>query len=483
MHQSTDPASNVFNVYIGYNAGHVIPETGCYGNIGIGHQSMYNNKKGQSNIAMGVNTLYNITTAANCVILGPTAGLNISSATGVMGIGSNSCRDITTGSYNTGIGFSTCRYMKEGPYNIGIGYFAGAGDAGNLTGGSYNISIGTNSGLALADGASNNTFIGPSAGKLVTTGSFNVLIGVNVEPTAPTSSYKLNIGDLIFGDLAVTKRAGINQSAPWAVLHVTGLQSNTTYRAIVRIDDDAGQAEGVGGGILFGYKHTDAGGSTYGPGIRAYKENSTSGNTEAGLRLLTRGVSGLVQAMSISSDGDVTIDGQIRQAIAWDDQQVDIGSVGLGSSAPTWVAYKGGKVLSFSATQDNGINFTSQLTHKYAQGEDIEFHIHLAYPDANVGNSKWTLTYSWANIGVAFPTETSVSKVISSALLTDGHQLGELVATIDGTGKNISSALICSLTREGTDGTDTYASATYLVALDFHVPVNSIGSDQESSKV
>ena len=169
---------------------------------------------------------------------------------------------------------------------------------------------------------------------------------------------------------------------------------------------------------------------------------------------------------------------------AWDDQQVSLGSVGFGSSAPTETAYKGSEVLSFHQSQDNSITFVAQLPHAYKINSDIEFHLHLAYQDANAGNSKWTLTHSWASIGSTFPAETSVSALIASPAETDHHQLADIAATITpaaGQG-GISSVLLCSLTREGTDGTDTYGSGIYLVSLDFHRRGDGFGSRQRAVK-
>ena len=100
---------------------------------------------------------------------------------------------------------------------------------------------------------------------------------------------------------------GIGTTNPVVSLHITGTDFNSTYHGMLRIDDTAAQAEGVGGGILFGYKYTDAGAYTYGPQIRAYKSDSTSGSPYAGLQFRTRASSGVVNAMMIKDSGDVGI--------------------------------------------------------------------------------------------------------------------------------------------------------------------------------
>lgn len=182
----------------------------------------------------------------------------------------------------------------------------------------------------------------------------------------------------------------------------------------------------------------------------------------------------------IEPDGTLVF---IDDAIVWDDLQVVLGTVKLpGVSDPTWTAYKGGYVLAFNKAQDNIITFTAQLRHSYFEGSDIEFHVHTAYPDSNPGDVRWIFTYSWANQYSNFPVEISVTKDIASPADQDHHSFDEIVASIDGTGKEISSILICSLTRKGTDPVDDYDNDVYLAALDFHFQKNMIGSREQLTK-
>ena len=170
-------------------------------------------------------------------------------------------------------------------------------------------------------------------------------------------------------------------------------------------------------------------------------------------------------------------------ATVWEDQQVNIGTVVKGASAPTEIDYKGGKVLAFDKAQLNKIYFTAQLSHKYFEGSDIEFHVHLAYPDAGVGGTRWDLTTSWASIDDTFPAETTARNTIASPGVADYHQLASIDSAVGtSAGKKISSVLICSLLRRGTHADDTYDNDIYLVSLDFHIECNTSGSRQISVK-
>ena len=178
-------------------------------------------------------------------------------------------------------------------------------------------------------------------------------------------------------------------------------------------------------------------------------------------------------------DGTLVFHGD---AAVWDDLQVVMGQIKLpGVSDPAWIPYKGGYVLAFSKAADNIVSFTAQIPHGYKVGSDVEFHLHLAYPDNGAGFTRWNFTHSWASIGGEFPGETTVAAVdITSPEVQDRHQLAELAETIDGAGKGISSVLICSIQRVGT--ADNYDDVVYLVAADFHFEIDTVGSRQEIVK-
>jgi hypothetical protein len=161
---------------------------------------------------------------------------------------------------------------------------------------------------------------------------------------------------------------------------------------------------------------------------------------------------------------------------AWDDISVNLSNVKApAADPPTWTAYKGCEVPAFSAAATNVVYFAVQLPHKYKIATNIEFHFHAAYPNTGAGNSRWQLTYSWANIGAAFATQTTVLATFAAPGVTDNHSLHDF-GVITGTGKGISSVLLCSLSRLGADGADTYASVIYAITADLHVLFDTLGS-------
>ena len=178
----------------------------------------------------------------------------------------------------------------------------------------------------------------------------------------------------------------------------------------------------------------------------------------------------------------------------WDDLRIVPGAFDLpGTSDPALVAYTPGgsgiatKLYEF---QDGDIAcFTVQLPHSYAQGEDIKVHIHWT-PGANgvTENGKyvgWKIDYTWANINGAFGSMTTADLSDVCDGTDHKHQMTPDV-TITGTDKNISSMLICNVRRTDTGTDDTWAGTSagelpLLLEIDFHIPMDTLGSRQSSA--
>jgi hypothetical protein len=132
----------------------------------------------------------------------------------------------------------------------------------------------------------------------------------------------------------------------------------------------------------------------------------------------------------------------------------------------------------------DAIHFDLQFNHGMKVGTKIYPHIHLVNKAAIVGaaNVTFTLTYSWANIGEAFPAvQTQASKVVSFA---DAAGLSHKVLTFDAITPTavqggISSILIGVLTRENAG----YATANiFHLGFDIHYEVDTLGSRGEFIK-
>jgi len=171
----------------------------------------------------------------------------------------------------------------------------------------------------------------------------------------------------------------------------------------------------------------------------------------------------------------------------WEDVRVAANNVKVpATKGPTWTVYKSSSVLAFSdrevETNEERVYFIIQLPHAYKEGTNIRPHIHWVGEDATAGDVVWKLSYSWANMLGTFPSETSILIANSNSLVADYHNYINL-PEITGTGKEISSIILCSLRRNSNNELDTYsAKSAYLLEFAIHYQINTPGSKEELSK-
>ena len=165
----------------------------------------------------------------------------------------------------------------------------------------------------------------------------------------------------------------------------------------------------------------------------------------------------------------------------WDDLRTPVSAVKLsGVKPPSWTNYKGSRVLAFSDQAVVGneeiVYFLLQMTHTYNEGTDIDPHLHWVAEDNTGGNVRWALTYSWANERGVFPAETTIYINAPAGTTTDEHNDSHF-ELIRGSGKKMSSMLLCSLKRNSSDALDTYnGKDAYLLEFDIHYLKDSAGS-------
>lgn len=170
----------------------------------------------------------------------------------------------------------------------------------------------------------------------------------------------------------------------------------------------------------------------------------------------------------------------------WDDLRTPVNDLKVpGEKAPTWTDYLGSQVLAFSdqavEANEERVYFTIQLPHDYAEGTNITPHVHWTPSNTDGGNVRWLLTYSWANIAGNFPAETPIYAVGAAGIVADHHIMTNYDAIV-GTGKTISSMLLCKLQRNSSNALDTYTGSAYLLEIDFHYQKDDIGSKTITTK-
>lgn len=136
----------------------------------------------------------------------------------------------------------------------------------------------------------------------------------------------------------------------------------------------------------------------------------------------------------------------------------------------------------------NGANasafVTFQLPHSYAEGTDIEPHIHWQRATSSTEAVKWRMKTLWYNVGSTMPDFSAYSTAreeITAALETGKPRFQHIDAwTLDGAGKTISSLVTIAFQRnDGAGGGDAFAGVAEVVSVDVHYQQRQPGSVQE----
>lgn len=373
-------------------------------------------------------------------------------------------------------------------------------------GGSLNTYIGDSAG---SDGSGfQNTCVGWEAGTAITTGRDNVAVGVDTMWQNETGQRNTGVGfeafdDMISGDDNVAVGDSCQNS------NISG-DKNTAIGANAGFLNQSGN-----GNIFLGY---DAGGTKTNVSNELYIHNSRTndpliyGNFDtfdvklnARVHLNPLGIGafdlqwssdteshmffgdasteqifmgGTLNAIRIDKGGELTM---LGEATVWDDLRIPGLSVALGASAPdlaAWLAAGNLRVLRFNgnATSEQ-VFFTVQMPHGYKEGSDIIPHVHWGPVNGDAGNVRWNLEYSWTNFDTVFPNGTIIAVVDAADGTAWKNQVADF-PPISGSGKTLSSMLVCRLFRDPTDGDDTYGSDAGFLEFDFHFQSDTIGSKE-----
>lgn len=193
-----------------------------------------------------------------------------------------------------------------------------------------------------------------------------------------------------------------------------------------------------------------------------------------------------VQVVNATGSGTATV---------WDDMRVTLSDAATGTVAPQWDNFPIDGSTSnpflywFKNSGIDEMYFVVQLPHTWVEGTAILPHIHwVASADGASGPTvpRWGLQYCWLNIGEKFSAYTTIygtTTVPNEVLVKDRQYLTPLGSGgMDGSGKTISSMLICRVFRDGDNAADTYSGYAGALEIDFHIQINSMGSRLEYTK-
>ena len=194
--------------------------------------------------------------------------------------------------------------------------------------------------------------------------------------------------------------------------------------------------------------------------------------------------------ISIDANGNVIVYGTLTLSdTVWEDIRIVPGSFDRpGNADPVYVAYiPGGSGITTYLTEWQKADFASctvQMPHSYKVGTDIYVHIHWTpgtRGNEEIGNAVgWKITYTWADIDGTFGSMATLNLSDTCDGTDHKHQMMPDIV-ISGSGKGISSMLICNIERTDTGADDTWVgtvagSLPMMLEMDFHYEIDTMGS-------
>lgn len=196
----------------------------------------------------------------------------------------------------------------------------------------------------------------------------------------------------------------------------------------------------------------------------------------------TGGISATTTGMGLKIDGPITLTVPV-----WDDLRVPLNQgKTAGVNVPIFEEIASSGVYAYNFDDGDEIWFATQMPHSYMLGEDIFPHVHWgpetdSSPADNVGLG---LECSWTNLGGDVDSTTVYTRVVSTGV---DNQYAHLLHDVpdggwDGSSYDTLSALILCRFYRFAAAVDNYAGGIFAYEIDFHYPVDTLGSPSIDDK-
>jgi hypothetical protein len=166
-------------------------------------------------------------------------------------------------------------------------------------------------------------------------------------------------------------------------------------------------------------------------------------------------------------------------SIRWDDVRTPASAINpAGPGTAMQVSSTDGSLYARAGNNDSAF-FEVQIPHGYAEGHDLDLHIHGYKATSAAGTINWQLKCTWTNIGDVFSDLALESWVAGTVRVADADTAGLHYIReweFDGSGKTISSVMVCAIRRNSLAGADSYGADAHIVSIDAHVPMVDRGS-------
>ena len=128
------------------------------------------------------------------------------------------------------------------------------------------------------------------------------------------------------------------------------------------------------------------------------------------------------------------------------------------------------------AGNEQSLYFNIQMPHTWKEGSSIYPHVHWMPSTTGSGTVRWGLEYTWVSIDGTF----GPSNTIYGEEAISGNQHKHIMtainsASMDPSGKEASSMILCRIFRNSSNALDTYAGDAILLEFDLHYQIDRLG--------
>lgn len=170
----------------------------------------------------------------------------------------------------------------------------------------------------------------------------------------------------------------------------------------------------------------------------------------------------------------------LGQNYLYRDYNFNPSTLGVGATPPsmTQLAATGIFLSSFGGGATTEQVFGAvELDHDWAEGTLIYPHVHWMPVNANAGNVKWQMTYTFLVDGAVYVAPATIPVVAAAPGVAWEDNQADFPAIVTA-GYLIGTQFCFRFFRDPTDGDDTYGSDAMVSTIGLHVQVNSLGSRQ-----
>ena len=199
LHDYQGTGTDGFNTFLGQKSGNFTLGGSVFyeasNNTGVGYRSLSSLTSGFGNSGLGYNALLFNTTGYYNSAFGYSALERNTTGTYNSAYGYHAMILNTTGSENTSVGSSSMLRNNNGTQNTAVGYNA----LYNNVSGWNNTAVGHHS--LLNNTGNYNTALGHNSGSTITTGANLTCIGIDANPTTPTATDQITLGNQFVSSL------------------------------------------------------------------------------------------------------------------------------------------------------------------------------------------------------------------------------------------------------------------------------------------